>query len=186
MSIDSWALPELDVRRTPVGTVRVTIDPLMTPTQISKPAPMHGCLRCGRDVALEIALCEECNPLGLKQPAATQVHALAAGGIFLFVVFLAVIGRFAIGGIGPFTGEVRGVVAATGGLEVTIAVRNAGSTASSTTCRVVEASRPVGGPAQLLQTPNIGPGQTLEFSAPVSAFGAELQDLAVDCQSPRR
>ncbi len=158
----------------------------MTPTQLSNTAPTHGCVRCGRPVGLEVALCEDCNPLGLKQPASTQVHAIAAGGIVLFVLFLAVVGRLALAGIGPFSGEVRGVKVATGGLEVTVAVTNAGSTASATTCRVMEASRPVGGPGQLLQTPNIQPGQTLEFSAPVSVFGNQLQELAVDCQSPSR
>ncbi len=137
-------------------------------------------------MGLEVALCEDCNPLGLKQPASTQVHAIAAGGIVLFVLFLAVVGRLALAGIGPFSGEVRGVKVATGGLEVTVAVTNAGSTASATTCRVTEASRPVGGPGQLLQTPNIQPGQTLQFSAPVFVFGNQLQDLAVDCQSPSR
>lgn len=156
----------------------------MTSPEISKPAQMHGCIRCGRPVALDIALCEDCNPLGLKQPASTQVHAIAAGGIVAFVLFLAVIGRVALGGIGPFSGEVRNVALATSGLEVTVAVTNAGSTASATTCRVVEASRPVGGPGQLLQTPNVQPGQTIEFSAPVFVFGDHLVDLVVDCQSP--
>ena len=137
-------------------------------------------------MALEVALCEDCNPLGLKQPSATQVHAIAAGGILFFVLFLAVLGRVAIGGIGPFSGEVRGVAPIAGGLEVTLSVTNAGSTASATTCRVVESTRPVGGPGHLVQTPNIQPGQTLEFSAPVSEFGTEVQDLAVDCQSPGR
>lgn len=156
----------------------------MTSPQISRPAPLHSCVRCGRPVALDVALCEECNPLGLKQPATTQVHAIAAGGIFLFVLFLAVVGRMSLQGIGPFTGEVRGVTAAAHGLDVTLTVKNSGSTASSTTCRVVEATRPVGGPGQLLQTPNVQPGQTLEFTAPVSVFGDQVIGLAVDCQSP--
>lgn len=156
----------------------------MTTPELSKPAPLHGCVRCGRQVALEVALCEECNPLGLKQPAPTQVHAIAAGGIVLFVVFLAVVGRLVLGGIGPFSGEVRSVAAAASGLEVTLAVTNAGSTASSTTCRVVEATRPVGGLGQLLQTPNVQPGQTIEFTVPVSVFGDQVVALIVDCQSP--
>lgn len=158
----------------------------MTTPRVSTSAPVHGCVRCGRPVALDVSLCEDCNPLSLKQPATTQVHAIAAGGILLFVLFLAVVGRVALGGIGPFSGEIHRVTTTAGGLVVTLSVTNSGSTASATTCRVVEASRPVGGPGQLLQTPNIQPGQTLEFSAPVSVFGAALQDLAVDCQSPGR
>lgn len=158
---------------------------MTAPASLSaRPEPTHGCVRCGRPVAIDVALCDECNPLGLKQPAATQVHAIAAGGIVLFVLFLAVVGRIAQTGMGPFSGEVRGVTVAAGGLEVTLAVTNAGTTASATTCRVVEAARSAGGPSQILQTPNVQPGETIEFSARVSVFGAQPVDLAVDCQSP--
>ncbi len=153
-------------------------------TSPATPGPTHGCLRCGRPVPIDVALCDECNPLGLKQPAATQVHALAAGGIVLFVIFLAVVARLALADVGPFTGVIRGVVAVTGGLEVTLTVTNEGTSSSATTCRVVEASRPVGGPSQMVQTPKVPAGQTIEFSAPVSMFGDQPTALAVDCQSP--
>ena len=158
----------------------------MTSPDISAaaPGPTHGCLRCGRPVSVIVALCDECNPLGLKQPAATQVHALAAGGIVLFVLFLAVVGRLALADVGPFTGVIRDVVAVTGGLEVTLTVTNEGTSSSATTCRIVEASRPVGGPGQMVQTPKVPAGQTIEFSAPLSMFGDESTALAVDCQSP--
>ena len=154
------------------------------PADVHADEPTHGCVRCGRPVPVHVALCEECNPLGLKQPAATQVHAIAAGGIVLFVVILAVLGRAALSGVGPFSGAVTGVAAVPGGLTVTLAVTNAGTKSSSTTCRVVEIARPVGGPGELLQTPNIAAGQTVEFTALVSVFGTQRIDLAVDCQSP--
>jgi len=144
----------------------------------------HGCVRCGRRVPIHVALCEDCNPLGLKQPAATQVHALAAGGIVAFVVFLAIIGRVALGGIGPFSGAIGGVSAAPGGLQVTVSVTNKGTRNAATTCRVMATDREVGGPSQVLQTPNVPAGATIEFSSMVAVFGTELQNLAVDCQSP--
>ena len=149
-----------------------------------KPEPKHGCLRCGRPVPIHVALCDECNPLGLKQPAATQVHAIAAGGIVLAVVILAVVGRAGLSGVGPFRGEVVDVAAVASGLSVTLAVSNDGSKGAATTCRVVEAARPVGGPGQVVQTPTVPAGGTIEFGAVVTAFGSEVQDLAVDCQSP--
>jgi hypothetical protein len=158
---------------------------MTAPTTLSAaPEPTHGCLRCGRQIPIHESLCEFCNPLGLKQPAATQVHAIAAGGIFLFVVILAVLARGALQGVGPFSGEIRGVTAAAGGLSVTVAVTNKGTNPSATTCRVVAADREAGGPAQLLQTPNVPAGQTIEFTAAVSVFGDQAVDLAVDCQSP--
>jgi hypothetical protein len=148
------------------------------------PEPTHGCVRCGRPVPLHVALCEECNPLGLRQPAATQVHAIAAGGIVLFVVVLAVLAGVGLRGVGPFRGAIAGVESRDGGLAVTISVSNAGSKGAATTCRVVEADRPVGGPGQLVQTPSVPAGETVTFIATVAAFGAEPRALAVDCQSP--
>jgi hypothetical protein len=146
--------------------------------------PTHPCVRCGKPVSIHLALCEECNPLGLKQPGATQVHALAAGGIVLFVVILAVIGRAALGGVGPFTGSVAGVATGSDGLEVRIAVTNNGTKNSATTCRIVAADREVGGPSQVVQTPNVPAGATVQFTTAVAAFGPDVQNLAVDCQSP--
>ena len=158
---------------------------MTAPSSLSaRPEPTHGCVRCGRPVPIHIALCDECNPLGLKQPAATQVHAIAAGGILLFVLILAVIGRGVLQGIGPFSGEIRNVAASSAGLQVTVAVTNKGTNASATTCRVVAADREAGGPAQLLQTPNVPPGATIEFTTAISVFGDQPVDLAVDCQTP--
>jgi len=158
---------------------------MTAPTSLpAKPEPTHGCVRCGRPVPIHDPLCEECNPLGLKQPAATQVHAIAAGGILLFVLILAVLGRGALQGVGPFSGEIRDLAKVQNGLRLTVAVTNKGSTASATTCRVLGADREAGGPAQLLQTPNVPPGQTIEFDSVVSVFGDQPVDLIVECQSP--
>jgi hypothetical protein len=146
--------------------------------------PTHGCVRCGRPVPIHVALCEECNPLGLRQPAATQVHALAAGGIVLFVVILAVLAGFGLSGVGPFSGTVMNVEAAAGGLAVTIEVSNEGSKGAATTCRVIDIDRAVGGPSQIVQTPSVAGGKRLTFTVTVTAFGEQPHALAIDCQSP--
>jgi len=125
-----------------------------------------------------------CNPLGLRQPAATQVHALAAGGIVLFVILLALLAGVWLNGVGPFSGTVSRVEPRDGGLAVTISVTNRGTKSAATTCRVAEASRPVGGPAQVVQTPSVAAGATRTFIATVTVFGSEPAALAVDCQSP--
>lgn len=150
----------------------------------AKPEPTHACMRCGRPVAIDVALCDDCNPLGLRQPAATQVHALAAGGIFLFVIILAVLGRIGLSGVGPFSGQAGDVVAATTGLQVTISVTNEGTKDASTTCRVTERDRPIGGVGELIQTPIVPAGETITFAAPIFSFGDQPRALAVECQSP--
>ena len=89
--------------------------PAMTPTPSVLPAateePLHGCVRCGARIPMSEAMCERCNPLGLKQPSASQAHGTVFVGIAVAVVALAVIARLAVSGIGPFKGEVAGVEA---------------------------------------------------------------------------
>jgi hypothetical protein len=148
------------------------------------PEQLHPCVRCGRPVAIHLALCEQCNPLELAQPSATQVHGIAALGIITFVAVLFVLGRFALAGTGPFSGTVDGVAPAEGGLSVTLLVSNAGTKAGATTCRVLADGRPVGGPGELVQTPVIPAKSDLRFSAVVTKFGTVPTGLAVDCQSP--
>jgi hypothetical protein len=135
-------------------------------------------------VLIHVALCEDCNPLGLKQPAATQVHALAAGGIVFFVVVLALLASAGLRGVGPFSGTVMTVDGAAGGLAVTIEVANAGTRGAATTCRIIDIDRAVGGPAQVVQTPAVPGGGSVSFTATVTAFGDAPRALAVDCQSP--
>ena len=152
---------------------------------LAAPEPTHACIRCGRPgLPPEKALCEDCNPLELSQPSATQVHGIAALGILAFVVVLAVAGRAALAGTGPYVGSVVSVGAADGGLAVTVAVTNQGRAAGATTCRVEELGNPVGGEFELVQTPLIQPGATAQFSTTITKLGAAPISLQADCQSP--
>jgi hypothetical protein len=76
------------------------------------------------------------------------------------------------------------VAAAGGGLGVTLSVANEGSKPAATTCRVVEANRPTGGPGQVIQTPVVPAGESITFSASLTVFGDRPRALAVDCDSP--
>ena len=163
----------------------------MTPRQASlavprdAPEPTHPCIRCGREgVPADAGLCELCNPLELSQPSATQMHGIAALGIIVFVVILAVAGRAAIAGTGPFTGRLVGVSPSADGLAVTIVVDNQGRNASATTCTVTETPPRVGGPSQVVQTPLVPATSSIEFTAIVTKFGATPVDLVASCQSP--
>ena len=126
-------------------------------------------------------LCELCNPLELSQPSATQMHGIAAVGIIAFVALLAVLGRVAFAGTGPFDGTVTGVAAAPGGLTVTLSVANTGSNASATTCTLTQEKPTVNAPAAAVQTPRIGAGETVSVTADVTQFGAKPIGLIVSC-----
>ncbi|HUQ44358.1 MAG TPA: hypothetical protein VM451_08150 [Candidatus Limnocylindria bacterium] len=156
------------------------------PTIIARRAlePTHPCVRCGREgVPMDAGLCELCNPLELAQPSATQMHGIAAIGILAFIAVLAVGARLVQVGTGPFVGEVAGVTAAADGLSVTLSVRNDGSNASATTCRVRPVDPGVNEPAQVVQSPLVRPGETIEFTTVVTRFGSAPVDLVADCGS---
>src|SRR3954453_19592330 len=73
------------------GTISVVSAPTTTPRLAATPAsPTHPCVRCGAPVAIEVGLCERCNPLGLRDSSASQVHGIAIGGVTLAIVLLAI------------------------------------------------------------------------------------------------
>jgi len=155
--------------------------PLPAPSQ----EPTHPCIRCGRPgVPPDAGLCEECNPLELAQPSATQVHGIAVAGILVFVLILAVLARAAISGTGPFNGSVTGAAPAADGLTITLVVHNAGTKAGATTCQIRSDSAPVGQQLELVQTPPVPAGQDLTFTTTIHNLGSSPIGLVADCQSP--
>jgi hypothetical protein len=127
-------------------------------------------------------MCERCNPLGLRQPSASQAHGTAIAGVFLAVVVLAVIARVATSGIGPFPADVGNVVADSDGLTVTISLTNQGTTTSATSCRLDDAGmRGIGPGAVVIQSPNVPPGQRLTFDTHVTTLGTTARPLSVTC-----
>jgi hypothetical protein len=157
----------------------------MTAADHLVPEPTHPCVRCGRPVALSIGMCDRCNPLGLADPAATQVH----GSVFLAVagavVVLAVLARLALSGIGPFQAAVSGEAPTATGLSVTLTVTNQGSRAGSTTCRVHNGEALMNDAVAFFQSPRIEPGATVTFTRETAAFGAgSVANLTVECSTP--
>lgn len=145
----------------------------------------QGCVRCGAVVPLGTAMCERCNPLGLAQPAPSQAHGTVLLAVGVSIVGLALLGRFALSGIGPFEGKIGNVVQAPPGLAVTLTVTNHGSAAGSTTCRVYDPASPGVGPDSVFMlSPRIDPGRTISFSKEVTTIGSTIRPLAVECTGP--
>jgi hypothetical protein len=127
-------------------------------------------------------MCERCNPLGLRQPAASQAHGIAIAAMTAAVIVLAVVARVATVGIGPFRSAVTGVTPIGDGLRVAISITNDGSTTSSTSCRIAGAGEVGIGPeAAFVQSPSIAGGQTVTFEATVRTLGTEARALAISC-----
>jgi hypothetical protein len=141
----------------------------------------HPCARCGAPVALDVGLCERCNPLGLKDSASSQVHGTVFVSIGIGFVLLALLARWAVAGIGPFSAEVVSVRSDNGTLIVSVRVTNKGSNAGSTTCRVTDPAIQGSGKPVFFLTPRIEPNATIELEQPLQGFGTAVRPLAVDC-----
>lgn len=170
-----------------------------SPTSLTSPAPdpaapgaapdgtapvTHGCVRCGKPVAVDVALCDDCNPLGLADPASSQVHGTAFLGIAIAVILMAVLARLAVSGVGPFPADVLNVATRGEGLAVTLRVTNKGSSTGSTTCALADPAARFGGATAYVQSPRIEPGATIEFTGEITQLGPEPRLLAVECSNP--
>jgi hypothetical protein len=144
----------------------------------------HPCVRCGAPVPLDVGLCERCNPLGLRDVSSSQVHGIAVAGVIAFVVILAVVGKFALAGVGPFEATIGPAVADGGALTITLSVTNSGKSTGQTTCRVTDPADRTGSPGAFILTPKIDGGQTLTFSQRVTALGSAVRPLDVECSGP--
>jgi hypothetical protein len=146
--------------------------------------PTHPCARCGAPVGPGIGLCERCNPLGLRDSAASQVHGTVFVTVAIAIVLLLVLARLSISGTGPFPATVSDVTPTADGLAVTVTVTNQGSSAGQTTCRIVDVGDRGVSRSAFVLSPRIEPGQTLGFPAVVTEFGRATRELAVTCRTP--
>lgn len=148
-------------------------------------APTHPCARCGEPVAIDVGLCERCNPLGLRDSASSQVHGTALLAVGLAIGMLAIFTRLTVSGIGPFDASVTGMRAGStaGMLIATVQVRNAGTTIGSATCHLTDSGDPAHIRTALVYSPRIEPGKTVTFDHEVG-FGSLDRPLTASCRGP--
>ena len=161
-------------------TSTVPAGPAPTPA----PEPTHGCARCGKPVAMGVGLCEECNPLGLRDVSASQVHGTVIIAVLVGVAILAIFARLALSGIGPFPVRLTAAAPAGDALAITLTVTNDGSSSGQTTCHVSDPAAQGGSLGAFLLSPKIEPGQTITFTQTVTGLGAVVRPFTVDCRTP--
>ena len=154
------------------------------PVPATPKAPTHPCVRCGAPVALDVGLCERCNPLGLKDAAASQVHGTVVIVVILAIVGLAFLGRLALAGVGPFPATFVSAESNGAGLDVTLTVTNKGTASGQTTCRLTDPVDRNGKEGAFVLSPPIDGGQTVTFTKPVTEFGTDVRPLDVACNAP--
>ena len=160
-------------------------EPVPAGAPAASPKPKtHPCVRCGAPVPLDVGLCERCNPLGLKDAAASQVHGTVVIAIILAIIGLAFLGHLALAGVGPFPASIVATVPNATGLDITLTVTNKGSAAGQTTCRLTDPADRNGKQGAFVLSPQIDPGQTVTFTKPVTDFGTVVRPLDIACNAP--
>lgn len=157
----------------------------MTPTA-SVPAaePTHPCARCGAPVGPGVGLCEDCNPLGLRDVASGQVHGSVFIAVTAAIILLAVLARLSVAGLGPFPATVDSVMPTDGGLAVTLTVTNEGKADGQTSCRLSKAGDRGMGRAAFVSSPRLGAGETRTFSTVITELGSDPAELQISCRTP--
>jgi hypothetical protein len=163
--------------------------PTMSPTAPPSGTPIprahtHGCARCGAPVALDVGLCERCNPLGLRDSASSQVHGTVFIGVALAIVGLALAARFAVAGIGPFHAVVTRMTDDPRGLIVQLQLTNGGSAAGTTSCRISDPALQGAGKPAFFVSPRIAPKETVTVEQQLVDMSGPARPLDVECSSP--
>jgi hypothetical protein len=157
----------------------------VTPTTTVPAAePTHPCARCGAPVAPGVGLCEDCNPLGLRDVASGQVHGSVFIAVTAAIILLAVLARLSVSGIGPFPATVDSVTPNGAGLAIRLTVTNEGEAAGQTSCRINKAGDGGTGRAAFVSSPRLGAGETRSFSTVVTELGSEPATLEISCRTP--
>jgi len=132
-----------------------------------------------------VGLCETCNPLGLRDVSASQVHGTVIIAVLVGVALLAILARLSLSGLGPFPVTLASAVpAGPDTLTISLTVTNAGSSAGQTTCHVTDPASRGGTLGAFLLSPRIEPGQTVTFTQTVPGLGGAVRPFAVDCRTP--
>lgn len=162
--------------------------PATTPADPPRPgapaAHTHPCARCGAPVALDVGLCERCNPLGLRDASSSQVHGSVFLAVGLAVVALAVLAHLAVSGVGPFAATVSDVRSENGALTVSFTVTNQGTSPGSTSCRISDPAARGGGGSTYVQTPRLAGGESITLVQRVEGVGSHVRPFEVECTAP--
>ncbi|MFI5262370.1 MAG: hypothetical protein ACHQZR_07445 [Candidatus Limnocylindrales bacterium] len=136
----------------------------LTPEQLELlKVPHQTCQRCGKPTPLGVGLCDEDNPGHISGPGTAQLHATILGGVAIGFIGLALLGRLALAGVGPFTGQLTSAtIQIDGGIAVTLTVRNDGTKTANATCRVSRGGVPAPDDIDFLTDP-LRPGETLTY-----------------------
>lgn len=148
--------------------------------------PHDNCQRCGRPTPVGVGMCDTCNPGHIGGASSTQVHATIVAAVGAGVLAIALLGRVALAGVGPFPATIDSAsILPNGGLKVSLTVSNDGTKKAAATCRVNRGG--VNAPDDVLfLTDPIAPGASATYTREGPALNPndspwQLGTLAVKC-----
>jgi hypothetical protein len=141
------------------------------------------CIKCGREVGPDQALCEICNRAGMAVPSATQYHGTIVVAIIAGVVAMAVAASLSLRGVGPYSAEVTEFVPAPpAGYEVTLRVTNDGTRSGRARCEVT--AYDAAAERLRVQSVVVGPidgGATTTFTERIPGLVEPAEEFTVRC-----
>jgi hypothetical protein len=144
--------------------------------------PRH-CIKCGREVGPDEAICQICNRAGMASPSASQYHGTVVAAIVIAVAGLAIAASLSLRGVGPYGAEVLRVEPAEPvGYAITYTVTNEGTKAGRAKCQLV-AHAIDGRQLRTIGTVSsqIGGGASAELVATIPGLEVEPADVTVRC-----
>lgn len=151
-------------------------------TTPSSPGEPRRCIKCGREVGPDEAICEICNRAGMATPSATQYHGTVVVAIVAAVAALAIAASLSLRGVGPYEAEVRAVDQSDPGYAITYAVTNEGTKQGRAKCQLVA----LGEAGQRLRTrstltqPIVG-GDTAVLTENIPGLETQPAQVTVSC-----
>ena len=141
------------------------------------------CIKCGREIGPDEAICDICNRAGMATPSASQYHGTVVVAIVLAVAGLALAASLSLRGVGPYGAQVvRVEPAEPAGYTITYEVTNQGTKAGRAKCQLVA----LAADGQQLRTRStvtsqIDGGASVELSETVPGLEAEPDSVTIAC-----
>lgn len=153
---------------------------MTTPAAAGEP---RQCIKCGREIGPDQAICEVCNRAGMATPSASQYHGTVAVAIVLAVAGLAFAASLSLRGVGPYQAEVVGVGPGDPiGYAITYAVTNEGTRPGRAKCQLIA----LGASGERLRTVStvtsqIAGNASAQLTETIPGLESEPTDVTVSC-----
>ncbi|MGI8658105.1 MAG: hypothetical protein ACR2K4_04950 [Candidatus Limnocylindria bacterium] len=144
---------------------------------------VRHCIKCGREVGPDEAICALCNRAGMATPSASQYHGTVVVAIIVAIAGLAIAASLSLRGVGPYEARYVGVEPAQPvGYTISYAVTNEGTQPGRAKCQLIA----LGADGRRLRThgtvtSQIPGGESAVLAATVPGLEVEPSTVTITC-----